>query len=362
MPELKENALKALFLLLAIILSAALCVPFYYFAGGVAGMLFLFPVVLSGWFWGIAGGFIAGLLSFIVTSIVFNFYGMPAASIAIVLGIMIGWMHDLYEKLRFELKEKKLAEIEKEKLFKKVEELNRKKTEFVSDVSHELRTPLASIKGFVSTIRNEKEMDEKTKEEFLKIVEEESDRLARLIEDLLDLSRIESGRLRLNILPFDINGLLARSIENLSKEAEKRSIKILPETTASDHIQVCADYDKTAQVLVNLLSNAIKYNKPGGSVNIDVKDEQDTVRIDVIDSGIGIAEADMPRLFEKFYRSDRVSHEVPGTGLGLALTKSLIEVQGGELSVTSRENQGSRFSFTLPKAAKEQRKEQLINV
>jgi len=242
---------------------------------------------------------------------------------------------------------RKKAEETKEKLFMKLEEANRNKTQFVSDVSHELRTPLASIKGFVSTIRSDPAMDEPTRQDFLRIAEEETDRLTRIIEDLLDISRVESGRLKLTMHTFNIIDLIMKNIELLKPQAESREINIKSELPSSKHI-VYADEDKTSQVITNLLSNAIKYNKKGGKVVVSAVQENGKLRINVEDTGIGIAEKDLPRMFEKFFRADEAAALAQGTGLGLPVTKGLVESMGGELAFKSKHGEGSNFSFTLP--------------
>lgn len=242
---------------------------------------------------------------------------------------------------------RKKAEETKEGLFKKLEEANRNKTQFVSDVSHELRTPLASIKGFVSTVRSDAEMDKKTREDFLKIAEDEADRLTRIIEDLLDLSRIESGRIKLSPRSFQLSDLVVKSVDSIKNQAEKKGIEIKYEKI-KDVPLVFADQDKTSQIIINLLSNAIKYNRQNGKIDINIKEDADKVSVEVADTGFGISDADIPRMFEKFFRGEKASTETEGTGLGLAVTKSLVELQGGKINVESRVNEGSKFSFTLP--------------
>jgi PAS domain S-box-containing protein len=247
--------------------------------------------------------------------------------------------------------ERKIAEAAREELLHKVEEANKKKTEFVSDVSHELRTPLASIKGFISTIRSDKEMDEKTREEFMNIVEDETDRLTRIIEQLLDISRIEAGRIKLNPKHFNLVDLVFKNLETIKEQARQKEV-IIEEKMPKDLPQVYADQDKTAQIMINLLSNAIKYNKKGGKVTVMAMPDDGHVRVDIKDTGSGISQNDLPHMFEKFFRAEKTSSEAPGTGLGLALTKSLVEVQGGNISVESKLNEGSKFSFTLPREQK----------
>jgi signal transduction histidine kinase len=241
--------------------------------------------------------------------------------------------------------------MEIEEMLLKVEEANRNKTQFVSDVSHELRTPLASIKGYVSTIRSDKEMPEAKREEFLCIVEDEADRMARIIDQLLDISRIEAGRLKLDLKSFQICDLIHRNIENMKDQAKKRQITI-EACLSSEPLYVYADQDKTAQVIINLLSNAVKYNKAGGLIRVRTGSDGDGhVRVEVMDTGYGIAEKDIPHMFEKFYRVEKTSSEAPGTGLGLAVTKHLIEVMGGSITLASKYGEGSVFSFTLPKGS-----------
>ena len=247
--------------------------------------------------------------------------------------------------------ERKIAEAAREELLHKVEEANKKKTEFVSDVSHELRTPLSSIKGFVSTIRSDKEMDEKTRTEFMTIVEDETDRLTRIIEQLLDISRIEAGRIKLNPKTFNLAELVFKNLETIKEQARQKEI-IIEEKMPKDLPHVYADQDKTAQIMINLLSNAIKYNKKGGKVTVMAMPDDGHVRVDIKDTGSGISQNDLPHMFEKFFRAEKTSSEAPGTGLGLALTKSLVEVQGGNISVESKLNEGSKFSFTLPREQK----------
>ncbi len=244
-------------------------------------------------------------------------------------------------------KEAEDARFELERILRQMGEINDKKTEFVSDVSHELRTPLASIKGFISTIRSEKEMDEKNRDEFMKIVEDETDRLTRIIEELLDLSRIESGRLKLNLKSFRLIDTIHKNIENIQGQAKKKEI-IIEKRIPPDLPPVYADQDKTTQVIINLLSNAVKYNRKGGKVTVSAFKDDGRVKVAVEDTGVGISEKDIPHMFEKFYRADKTSSDAPGTGLGLALSKSLIEVQGGEMSVFSEVDKGSTFFFTLP--------------
>ena len=276
------------------------------------------------------------------TRLFFEVGAVPLRSSTGEIVSMLAIMHDITER--------KAAEAVREELLHKVEEANRKKTEYVSDVSHELRTPLASIKGFVSTIRSDPAMNEPTRQDFLRITEEETDRLTRIIEDLLDISRIESGRLKLSMRSFNIMDLIMKNIENLKPQAESKGIVIQSQLAPAPFI-VYADQDKTSQIMINLLGNAIKYNKENGKVTVSALQEDGKIRVDIEDTGIGISEKDLPHMFEKFFRAEGSSRETPGTGLGLAVTKSLVQVMGGMIEMQSKLGEGSKFSFSLPKYA-----------
>jgi signal transduction histidine kinase len=257
---------------------------------------------------------------------------------------MINMMQDMKEAQE-ELQ--KLYMKEQEHL-KEIGEVNRRKTEFVSGVSHELRTPLASIKGFTSTVRSDKAMDEKTRDEFLKIVEDETDRLTRLIDDLLDLSRIESGRLKIKEEKLDIAPLIKKCVEALTGQSKERNIQlqlIVPDSLP----EILADRDKVTQILVNLLSNAIKYTQNGGKVTVTGGARDDAVIVEVSDTGVGISKENLPHIFERFYRIEKPGIEAKGTGLGLSITKALAEVFHGRIDVESEEGKGSKFTLSLPK-------------
>jgi len=193
-------------------------------------------------------------------------------------------------------------------------------------------------------------MDENTRAEFLGIVEEETDRLTRIINQLLDISRIEAGRIKLELRNFSLLDVVRRSIETMKEQAKSNDIAIYSDLQ-NDLPYVFADQDKTAQVILNLLSNAVKYNKKGGQVQVRLKDAGDKVTVEVEDTGPGISPNDLPHMFEKFYRVDTTSDMAPGTGLGLAVSKSLVEVMGGGVNVESQLGKGSKFTFYLPKGA-----------
>ena len=222
------------------------------------------------------------------------------------------------------------------------------KTEFVSVVSHEFRTPLTSIKGYVDLILegDTGEINEVQKE-FLEIAQVETNRLAALVTDLLDVSRIEAGRIELRMEPLFIGEITNAAITSLQPQATEKAVGITVHLS-EESLQVKGEHDRINQILLNLLSNAIKYNRQGGQINIVVSRDKGMVQIDVTDTGIGIPSADIPMLFTKFYKAGATAAvSTGGTGLGLFIAKSLVELHGGRIWVKSEEGKGSTFSFTL---------------
>ncbi len=233
-----------------------------------------------------------------------------------------------------------------------LKELDRMKTEFVSMVSHELRTPLTSIKGYVSMLR-EGELGEMTTEqqEFLDVALMNADRLMGLINDLLDISRIESGRLRLSLSEFDFGDVIKAVRSEMRAMGDTKRINTVVESSA-EPVRVRADRDRVVQILSNLLSNAYKYSPEGTSVTIRTDVERRFVRIRVVDNGMGLSQQDQAKLFTKFFRAEAAKQRgISGTGLGLSIARQLVEMQGGEMSVVSEIGRGSTFAFTLPLAA-----------
>lgn len=226
---------------------------------------------------------------------------------------------------------------------RKVDQL---KTEFVSTVSHELRTPLTSIKAFTATLLRDIQFEPAQQREWLKIIDSECDRLTRLITDLLSISRIESGRaLQMDYQKVDLVKLVQRVLDQQRAYSTRHElVSELPETLIIE-----ADEDKIVQVLTNLVNNAIKYS-PHGRVTTGVEDHGRFVRVWVQDQGPGIRPEHLPKVFDKFYQIDSSStRRVGGTGLGLYLTKALVEAHGGKIEVHSQLGKGSRFHFILPK-------------
>jgi signal transduction histidine kinase len=221
--------------------------------------------------------------------------------------------------------------------------------DFVADVSHELRTPLTSIKGTIETLRNGAVNDLEVRDRFLETVEAETDRLIRLVNDLLVLSRADSAVLNLSRKPIDVGQLAQAVVDRLNEQAQTLDL-IIRVKVDPDVPSAWADADRIEQVLSNLLGNAIKYSRPGGSITLRVSAAPDRlVLVQVIDHGIGIPASELPRVGERFYRADK-ARSGSGHGLGLAIAQSLIHAHGGELWLESEEGVGTTARFTLPAA------------
>ncbi len=229
--------------------------------------------------------------------------------------------------------------------------VDRMKTEFISLVSHELRTPLTSIKGYLELVLDgDTGPINEVQQRFLEIARNGSDRLMALINDLLDVSRIESGKVELERTVLYMTGAINNVIEPLRLVAQEKQLEIQVKVTP-DLPPAWADRDRVTQILTNLLSNALKYNRPGGlvEVNVRVGDERHFLEIEVRDTGLGMTEDEQKQLFNKFFRSSSPTiRSISGTGLGLAITKALVEMHGGQIWVQSVLKQGSTFGFSLP--------------
>ena len=230
--------------------------------------------------------------------------------------------------------------------------VDRMKTEFVSTVSHELRTPLTAIKGYVDLMMSGKTGDlSPVQTEFLGMVQESTRRLTNLINDMLDISRIESGRISVRRETVDILPLVREALRMMQGQAEAKGLSLTLLTPDDSLPPVRGDRDRITQVLVNLLSNAVKYTPSGGSVSVSLEEESGILTVCIADTGIGINADDQNRLFQKFFRADNsTTREVGGTGLGLAITKAILERMAGTIRAESEPGNGSRFYFTLPAA------------
>jgi two-component system, OmpR family, phosphate regulon sensor histidine kinase PhoR len=228
---------------------------------------------------------------------------------------------------------------------KKLEQMRK---DFVANVSHELKTPITSIKGFSETLLDGAMHDKATLEAFLEIILKESDRLQVLIQELLDLSKIEQHGFRLTRGNVDLVKEASEVIEILKRKAAQKDIHLTLKHSTSEDAVIEGDSDRLKQVLINLVSNAITYTPNGGSVDISLTAQEDYVLVVVKDSGIGIEKSEIPRIFERFYRVDKArSRNSGGTGLGLAIVKHIIEAHKGHIEVDSQIGKGTNFTIKL---------------
>ena len=229
-----------------------------------------------------------------------------------------------------------------------LEKVERVRKDFVINVSHELRTPLASIQGYTETLIDGALDDPEHNMRFLGIIRHNAERLARLTEDLLNLSRVEQKRQKFEFQMHFVSELLRDAVDQVIPIAGKSRIRLEVEPVPSGTEAWCDD-EAVSQILGNLLDNAIKYTPSGGKITLGASPIDGFVELYVRDTGIGIPAEDLPRLFERFYRVDKArSRELGGTGLGLSIVKHLVAAQNGAIRVESRVNQGSTFFFTLP--------------
>jgi len=226
--------------------------------------------------------------------------------------------------------------------------LERVRQDFVANVSHELRTPLTAIKGYVEALRDGGLQDPVQAEQFLRVIQRHSERMDKIVSDLLLLSEMESPDRGLQIESMNLPEVIQTAVEAVGSMAEGKRQKIQVQA-AEVLIPIRADSQKIHQVMINLLHNAISYTPEGGSITVEARPLSEGVEISVIDNGIGIPPDDLPRIFERFYRVDKGrSRELGGTGLGLSIVKHIVEAHGGRVRVESKAGKGSRFTFFLP--------------
>ena len=222
--------------------------------------------------------------------------------------------------------------------------------DFVTNVSHELRTPIASVRSAAETLRMAMDRDPKAASDFVGIIERNGQRLGELVDDLLDLSKIEAKEYRLNLEPVDLALLSEKSVAPFAERAATRKTAVVLNIPA-EFPRASGDRNAFDRVLTNLVDNAIKYCPEGASITVSAREAGAKIQVLVSDSGPGIDAKHLPRLFERFYRADPGrSRDMGGTGLGLSIVKHLVEAMGGEVSVESTPGKGSTFAFTLPRA------------
>ncbi len=230
----------------------------------------------------------------------------------------------------------------------RLRELDKLKDHFVSTVSHELRTPLANIKLYLFLLRHGKP---ERRDNYFKIMEQETTRLERLVRDLLDISRLQERRIPTRLEPLDLSGVIISVVESHTPLAETKGVHLSFQSQAARHQSIKADRGQMIQVFTNLISNAIMYTPPDGQVYVILREQErfgrNGVAVEVIDTGVGIPEEDMPHIFDRFYRGSN-AEGAPGTGLGLAIVKEIIALYEGVIEVESKPGQGSKFSVWLP--------------
>ncbi len=226
--------------------------------------------------------------------------------------------------------------------------LSKVRSQFLANVSHEIRTPIFSVQAFLETLMEGAIDDPEVNRDYLKKAHEQLKRLDSLLQDLIDISRIESGEMKLSFRYFDLYPFLKTIVDESNFFAKQKDIKLIIAPTKEDKILAFGDKEKLATAINNLIDNAIRYNPGGTEVKIYFKKENNWVRIFIDDNGIGIAEEHLPRIFERFYRVDKErSRELGGTGLGLAIVKHIIEAHDSKIEVQSTLTKGTVFSFTL---------------
>ena len=226
--------------------------------------------------------------------------------------------------------------------------LEHMRSDFVANVSHELRTPITALKGFAETLLDGALSDLPTARQFIEIMREEADRIGRLVEDLLDLSRIEAKQIELHLGPVDAEWMLQKIVDIYSFQAGEAGVQLAYQVDCDGECLAYADGDRLQQILMNLVSNALQFTHAGGTITLSVERFADRLVFAVEDTGVGIPTSDIGRVFERFYRVDKArSRQSGGTGLGLAIVKHLVESHGGHVGVSSQVNQGSRFFFDV---------------
>jgi two-component system phosphate regulon sensor histidine kinase PhoR len=250
---------------------------------------------------------------------------------------------DVEQEVKAWAREKKIEvdELRKQEKFRR---------EFLSNISHEFKTPLFAIQGYIDAIQDDELEDKEMAMQFLEKASKNVDRLSYLIKDLDEISKLESGEMPINYTKFKINDLVREVFEALEIKAKQHHIKLVFKQKYDENVMVQADKDKIHQVLINLIDNSFKYGKEGGNTAVSIFDLHDQVLIEITDDGIGIEEKYLPRLFERFFRTEQSrSRKIGGSGLGLAIVKHIIEAHQQTINVRSTAGLGSTFGFTLQK-------------
>ncbi len=227
-------------------------------------------------------------------------------------------------------------------------EVDRLKSDFISNASHELRTPVTSLKVLIESLIDGAQEDPELRRTFLEDIYREANRLHQLVNDLLDLARMESGKAQLSIEKHDVCRVIKEAVNTVAPQAKKKEIAIelkIPKNPTEGK----ADKDRLRQVLVNLLANAVKFTERGGKISIDLSQEKTFMRFVIADTGIGIPAKDLPHIFDRFFRVTRGRSRLQGgSGLGLTIVKQTIDAHQGEIGIESTEGEGTTITFTIP--------------
>jgi len=252
------------------------------------------------------------------------------------IGRLAGLINEMTDKLK--------ADIEQ------LKKLERVRTEFLGNVSHELRTPIFSLKGFLETLLEGAIDDPAVNKTFIEKAYHHANRLDILLSDLIEISRIESGEMKMSFRYFDCVSILRNLSADFSDSAAKKKQRLVVEAPTDTEVLVLGDKERLRQALGNIVDNAIKYSAEGATTTVSLKESDHSVTLSISDTGSGIEEVHLPRIFERFYRVDKTrSRDVGGTGLGLAIAKHIVEAHGTKIAVSSQVGKGSTFSFELKK-------------
>jgi len=304
---------------------------------------FLPAILIALWFARVIARRLGSIIDYAAQLARGNFQARLERTGADELGLLEIKLNETGEKLEgmFQELEREHAELEK---------VERVRKDFVINVSHELRTPLASIQGYTETLLDGALDDPNHNVRFLQIIRQNTERLANLTADLLTLSRVELKQQKFSFANYNVDRLLENMVDSMSPLAGRKNIRLTRIETGAP-VEAFCDSEAVNQVVSNLVDNALKYTPAGGEITVGARvvSGLHTVEVFVRDTGIGIPEDELPRLFERFYRVDKArSRELGGTGLGLSIVKHLVRAQGGDVRVESTLGQGSNFIFTLP--------------
>jgi two-component system sensor histidine kinase KdpD len=302
-------------------------------------MFYLLAVVIAAIWWGQGPAIVTSILSVLA----FDFFLVPP-----YLTLSVADLQYIFTFIAFLI----VGVVVSTLASKTREQVIQRQTEklqsaLLNSISHDLRTPLVSITGSLTALLDsDSGLDDATRKELLETAFEESDRLNRLVINLLDMTRMEAGALKISRKPCELRDVLGASLEQLKEKIGSRNIRI---DIPRDFPEVSMDFSFVMKVFFNLIDNALKYSPVDTPIDIRATAFKDKVRIEVEDQGIGIPQGDLKRIFEKFYRVER-PHKISGTGLGLSICKGIIEAHGGEIAAQNNPDKGATFTITIPLA------------